>query len=495
MNQNNKNWFTLVELIVVITILAILATIWYISFLWYASAARDSSRVHNISIITRAVEYYKLKETKLFNPDNVIPITLSWTVVWYQGDMWTASLWKIWITEWWTDPLDWEFYTYFLSWNKAQILTLLENPKENTLSNTVIQTYADNSDRYPYFKWTGLGLILDADNTPIHRATDVIAEWSFDILNPTFAVREVQSLYHNNGSSIMPALYIWWQLSLNSQTRDSQECPEHFIPVPWNEDLGQPDFCVGQYEASTPGNDDQLTYQTLPWVTPLTAISNVDIWDDCRWNWENYHIMTMNEWLTIVRNIEKVPSNWSTGVVWSGHIIGWNNGNTTTWFDSWLQLDTWPTWNTAQDNLRQLTLSNWEKIWDLIWNNWEAVKTLNLYIFDSSTANEILRVIGSGPNTYKTVLDLFPIQWTPSTSTYYSWWNLSDIDFINMFWPKTTTDKSQWIGTVRRTQNHITVVGWDYNESPWSYENGLYSIVRTWLINNPNVWTRCAYNY
>jgi prepilin-type N-terminal cleavage/methylation domain-containing protein len=494
MNQNNKSWFTLVELIVVITILAILATIGYISFLWYASAARDSSRIHNISIITRALEYHKLKTTKLFTPDDAIPISLSGTVVWYQWDMWKASLWTIWITEWWTDPLDWEFYTYFLSWNKAQILTLLENPKENALAKTFHKTYADNSDRYPFFKWNGLWLILEADNTPIHRATDVIAQWEFDILNPTFAAREVQSLYNNESFSTMPALYIWWQLSLNSQTRESQECPQHFIPVPWNEDLGQPDFCIGQYEASVVWNDHTLTYDTLPWVTSLFNIVNDHNGPDCRWNGDNYHMMTMMEWLTIVRNIEQVDSNWSNGIVWSGHIIGWNNGNNTTWFDSWWQLITWPTGNTIQDNMRQLTLSNWEKIWDLIWNKWEVVKTLNLYIFNDLAVNEVASTIATSWTMYKNVLDLFPIQWTPSNSTYYSWWNITDENFKTMFWPKTTQMKDQWIGSVRRYNNYVTVVWGDYNEST-AYENGLYSIVKTSTMNASNIGTRCAYSY
>ncbi len=37
--------FTLVELIVVITILAILSTIGFVSYSWFSSKARDSSRL------------------------------------------------------------------------------------------------------------------------------------------------------------------------------------------------------------------------------------------------------------------------------------------------------------------------------------------------------------------------------------------------------------------------------------------------------------------
>jgi hypothetical protein len=51
-------------------------------------------------------------------------------------------------------------------------------------------------------------MILEADNTPIHRSPDVIAEGNFDILNPIFSVKLVKSLYSNDTTSIMPALYI-----------------------------------------------------------------------------------------------------------------------------------------------------------------------------------------------------------------------------------------------------------------------------------------------
>jgi prepilin-type N-terminal cleavage/methylation domain-containing protein len=155
MNRKKREGFTLVELIVVITILAILATIWFISFLWYASLARDGNRIHNISVIKRAIEYHKVTNSIFFLSENSIPITLSGTIVWYQWDVWKTNLGRIGITQGWTDPLDWEPYSYFLSWNNAQILTLLENPKDESIGFFNNQSYAavDYSDRYPYFKW------------------------------------------------------------------------------------------------------------------------------------------------------------------------------------------------------------------------------------------------------------------------------------------------------------------------------------------------------
>lgn len=51
----NKSWFTLVELIVVISILAILGTIAFLSFGWYSSSARDAKRSQNLDDIVKAM--------------------------------------------------------------------------------------------------------------------------------------------------------------------------------------------------------------------------------------------------------------------------------------------------------------------------------------------------------------------------------------------------------------------------------------------------------
>lgn len=51
----NKKGFTLVELIVVITILAILWTVAYLSFSWYSKDARDTTRASDIKLIENSI--------------------------------------------------------------------------------------------------------------------------------------------------------------------------------------------------------------------------------------------------------------------------------------------------------------------------------------------------------------------------------------------------------------------------------------------------------
>jgi prepilin-type N-terminal cleavage/methylation domain-containing protein len=52
--------FTLVELIVVITILAILGTIGFLSIQGYSASARDGSRISNLSSLQRGLALWKV---------------------------------------------------------------------------------------------------------------------------------------------------------------------------------------------------------------------------------------------------------------------------------------------------------------------------------------------------------------------------------------------------------------------------------------------------
>ena len=62
MNDINKKAFTLVELIVVITILAVLWTIAFISLQSYTISARDSVRVADLNTIKSAIEYARREQ-------------------------------------------------------------------------------------------------------------------------------------------------------------------------------------------------------------------------------------------------------------------------------------------------------------------------------------------------------------------------------------------------------------------------------------------------
>jgi prepilin-type N-terminal cleavage/methylation domain-containing protein len=79
-----KRAFTLVELIVVITILAVLATVGFISMTGYSQNSRDSVRLSDIKSITKTFEIQKTKDVKLPLPEYKIDIIADGNIIQYQ---------------------------------------------------------------------------------------------------------------------------------------------------------------------------------------------------------------------------------------------------------------------------------------------------------------------------------------------------------------------------------------------------------------------------
>jgi prepilin-type N-terminal cleavage/methylation domain-containing protein len=70
-SEKNPNAFTLVELIVVITILVILGTIGFISLQGYSSKSRDSTRATNLSLAARSLETYQVNASRYPSPESI----------------------------------------------------------------------------------------------------------------------------------------------------------------------------------------------------------------------------------------------------------------------------------------------------------------------------------------------------------------------------------------------------------------------------------------
>lgn len=83
--KKNHSAFTLVELIVVVTILVILGTIAFISLGGYAASARDSARVENLANLHKGLSLLQVKSGKYPMPESSVNITASGTVIGYQG--------------------------------------------------------------------------------------------------------------------------------------------------------------------------------------------------------------------------------------------------------------------------------------------------------------------------------------------------------------------------------------------------------------------------
>ena len=180
-----KQAFTLVELIVVITILAILATVWFVSFSWYLAWARDTNRIAQLKSMSDALELYRTKKD-LPIPDDKVDVQANGTTIAYQWNIWANVLETIEYTEKGLDPKDKNYFSYYLTKNKKhfQLLSFLEEASEDTLAwNNIFNTSqaVDYSERVPHVKWKKLWILTDENNTPIQDISWVTSDWYLDI--------------------------------------------------------------------------------------------------------------------------------------------------------------------------------------------------------------------------------------------------------------------------------------------------------------------------
>ncbi len=80
MNSQNKA-FTFIEIIVSITILVILSTLWFYSYSNHLSDARDTERKSDFASITSSLKLHKQKRAVYPNPWSSINILFSWTTI------------------------------------------------------------------------------------------------------------------------------------------------------------------------------------------------------------------------------------------------------------------------------------------------------------------------------------------------------------------------------------------------------------------------------
>ncbi len=161
-------WFTLVELIVVITILSILWTIAFISIQWYSRDARNSKRLSDVRNIESLMWIYMIKNDNYPIPDDYIEIK-KWPIIFtYQWVLKQKTLWNLWYQWDLLDPITNIPYTYSLnkSKNKFDILYYLENGSSNNLFN---QTYAN-----VYEEWiiktrgSSIWILTDNESKPVN---------------------------------------------------------------------------------------------------------------------------------------------------------------------------------------------------------------------------------------------------------------------------------------------------------------------------------------
>ena len=224
--QKIKQGFTLVELIVVITILAILWTIAFISLQWYSRDSRDWVRLADLWSMETSLELFNIAGWQYPEPTNPVDITYSWWTVevWTQWTFWDSVMTNVQkLSKLPKDPLTDTEYTYSVTSNKKefQLWAIVE---WDTISSTSLinSANAESVIQQALLKWTYNGQVV---KTTYNWTTYIFALPS--IVTADLTVQDLwdqvlQSILVYNGYTNIPASYDWtntimtWWFDFNS---------------------------------------------------------------------------------------------------------------------------------------------------------------------------------------------------------------------------------------------------------------------------------------
>jgi hypothetical protein len=104
----------------------------------------------------------------------------------------------------------------------------------------------------------------------------------------------------------------------------STTCPTNYVSVPAVPGYTSSAFCVAKYEAKIISGKAVSQMAGLPTETRLKSQAAAA----CAANGSRYSLISNNQWQAVARTIEKIPRNWSSGLVGSGLLsLGHSDGD------------------------------------------------------------------------------------------------------------------------------------------------------------------------
>lgn len=206
----NNKWFTVVELVVAVMIIAILWTVGFIQFSSFIASSRDTNRISQVAELYDGFVWMKMRWT-LPMPSGYIEIKKWDKLVSYQWHVWERLLDSMEYTSKWRDPETGDFYTYSLSKNKKSIAIMALLEEDPILKNYVTHNnvYADWEEfKYPYVEWKKVGIIIDNDNIPVDRiqANRTAGEFNLYTANDQYRLFLANDeIYSGTGGSLINA--------------------------------------------------------------------------------------------------------------------------------------------------------------------------------------------------------------------------------------------------------------------------------------------------
>ncbi len=290
----------------------------------------------------------------------------------------------------------------FLKTSSIEVYTESEIGFYLTLKNSIngrstLEYKPPYGSPYTSITITGYSLLGNSNINPLELPVTILSNQSPTLDHGILGDSLDLVLYLDNSQMITKP-------DLSQTVKTPLSCPEGYVSVPGNHLYGTMNerggFCVSKYEMKMDANGDglgdlvadypdcntgSLSYNTwsyencdysdslvsTPEGSPIARISQTEAIAACQAI--GGHLITNNEWMTIARNIEQVPSNWSTGTVGQGFIYSGHNDNSPAGaLEASIDTNGYAgTGQTSGNQRRTLTLTNGEVIWDLAGNVWQ----------------------------------------------------------------------------------------------------------------------------
>ncbi len=327
MIKSFRHWFTLVELIVVITILAILGTIGFISMQGYSQSAREATRISDLATIEKALTFFHTTENYFPEPTDFINITYSGSLAWKQGVFGEDTRLVVGrISESPRDPLTNSLYAYSVTNNRQEfeLWAISETPLAAvpSLTNT---TYADNN----YF--TNVVWNYNKQIVTVKEPTRLYILWVPTLITSEITDVTVQDIlargtFSVKNSKSLPASYTnnlpEWQ-TLTGATSFTPWTVTLTAPLIYdgsaeslNDDTEKQVFAdnlVSYYQGSNLDNNDRKDLKNVTTWDELTYVNTL-IQNDTGWiPGENIQINTSNTASSAAAGTIPFISTWKSG--------------------------------------------------------------------------------------------------------------------------------------------------------------------------------------
>lgn len=217
----NINWFTLVELVVTISIVAVLWAIWLFSYNSHLPWVRDANRLSQMESLYSWLKIYSTKNSYAPLPDSNVSVSINWYIYSYQWYAWEDVLSEIDFRKGWIDPKDWTYFTYYTNKSRKyfQILWFLEEEKNlfSFFSKANATSEINYSNRYIKVIWNKLWVLTQNEtNIPIQEIESIKTAWNLDldttpdIYNANFLDNQFIDWTWSVLQQLDDLLVVWW---------------------------------------------------------------------------------------------------------------------------------------------------------------------------------------------------------------------------------------------------------------------------------------------